>query len=279
MRARSLHETLCHMLQDHLLRPPGPLLVVTGAGVSVASGLPVFRGTDPNAVWNREVTERGTLRYFWEQPSPSWSWYHSRFKQVLDAQPNAAHRALVELERWQNARGAKFLLVTQNIDRLHHKAGTEALIEVHGRADKVRCAADAKGCPNAAPKGLLPRVDADFKAFDRDPDEKNIPRCPLCGELLRPHVLWFDERYDGHRDYEIAGALRAAKGAQTMLFVGTSFSVGVTDMILETGLHRGAELFSIDPSGRSPHRRVHVISEAAEEYLPGLVRGLRGAQP
>ncbi len=71
----------------------------------------------------------------------------------------------------------------------------------------------------------------------------------------------------------------AAKGAQTMLFVGTSFAVGVTDMILETGLRRGAELFSIDPSGRSPHRRVNVISEAAEEYLPGSVRGLRGAQP
>ena len=77
----------------------GGLLVVTGAGVSVASGIPTFRGNDPGAIWKRDVTELGTRRYFEEDPVGSWRWYLQRFDRVADARPNAAHEAIVDLER------------------------------------------------------------------------------------------------------------------------------------------------------------------------------------
>ncbi|MEM9194359.1 MAG: Sir2 family NAD-dependent protein deacetylase [Myxococcota bacterium] len=260
---------------EDLIAEEGPLLVVTGAGVSVASGLPVFRGVEPNAVWNRDVTELGTLRYFQEDPAGSWRFYLERFDALLGTTPNAAHRAIAALETWKLERGQSFLLVTQNIDRLHDAAGSQNLIEVHGRADRMRC--ELQGCEHGAPRGSLPRGDDEFDAFRKEHKESQLPRCPSCRELLRPHVLWFDERYDGHRDYRIDEALRAAKRARSVLFVGTSFSVGATEAILQTGLQRNAQLYLIDPSGRSPHPRIRVAAQPAEVALPALVNELTNA--
>ncbi len=154
----------------------GFVLVVTGAGISLASGIPTFRGTDPDAVWKRDVTELGTLQYFTEDPVGSWRWYMSRFDKVLTASPNPAHDALVELERWQLARGGRFLVVTQNVDGLHRAAGARELVEVHGAADQVRCSVD--GCRHGSPRGTLPRPDLDLEAFSADPTEDQLPRCP-----------------------------------------------------------------------------------------------------
>lgn len=83
----------------------GYLVVVTGAGVSLASGIPTFRGSDPDAVWERDLTELGTHRYFEQDPAGSWQWYRSRFDHVLEREPNDAHYALAALERWHVARG------------------------------------------------------------------------------------------------------------------------------------------------------------------------------
>ena len=125
----------------------GYLVVVTGAGVSHASGIPTFRGTDPGAVWKRDVTELGTNRYFEEDPAGSWTWYTSRFDMVLEKQPNPAHHALAAIERWQVARGGRFLLVTQNVDPLHERAGSERLVKVHG--SPTACVARATVAPTA----------------------------------------------------------------------------------------------------------------------------------
>jgi NAD-dependent deacetylase len=251
----------------------GTLLVVTGAGISLASGIPTFRGSDPDAVWSNDVTELGTVTYFRRDPVGSWSWYLRRFETVHGAAPNPAHHALVLLERWQVARGGEFLLVTQNVDTLHDQAGSQALVHVHGRVDRVRCT--GARCEFAAPKGSLPRDQVPIAAFLADPSPATVPRCPTCGALLRQHVLWFDEFYQGHRDYQIERVLRAAKHAAVVIFVGTSFSVGVTDMILESALARGAVVFSIDPAAdRAPHRRIKAIAAPAEQVLPGLCAAL-----
>src|SRR4051794_24017544 len=101
-------------LADALERTRGLTLVVTGAGVSLASGIPTFRGTDVGAIWKKDVTELGTRAYFEEDPAGSWSWYLARFDAAVGAVPNPAHQALVALERWQRGRGGRFLLVTQN---------------------------------------------------------------------------------------------------------------------------------------------------------------------
>jgi NAD-dependent deacetylase len=173
----------------------------------------------------------------------------------------------VAIEQQLCARGVDFLLVTQNIDTLHEQAGSRALIKVHGSSASVRCS--KTGCRHGAPGGFLPRSDQDFSAFLASGEAKDLPRCPACSSLLRPHLLWFDERYAEHRSYDVDRALRAAKQARVMLFVGTSFSVGITAALLKYGVAR-AKVYSIDPGGLKPHRRVEVIQIASEIALPML---------
>jgi NAD-dependent deacetylase len=259
--------TETEQLAEGVRRTEGLFLVVTGAGISLASGIPTFRGSDPDAVWKRDITELGTVGYFDEDPAGSWSWYLSRFSAVLGAKPNPAHHALVTLEKWQQARGRDFLLITQNIDTLHGEAGSKALVEVHGRADRVRCSRE--GCRLGAPAGSLLRSDVDVSKFLANPARETVPVCPACGALLRQHVLWFDEFYTGHDDYQWARVQRAVPAAQLVLFVGTSMAVGVTDLVLSNALGRGVPVYSIDPGGR-PQRGVTSLRAPAEQVLPAL---------
>jgi NAD-dependent deacetylase len=252
----------------------GNLLVVTGAGISLASGIPTFRGTDPGALWKRDVTEMATLSFFLEDPVESWRWYLSRFDSLQRAEPNAGHLALVDLERWQRSRDGEFLLITQNIDTLHARADSQNLIEVHGSAARVRC--PSPGCRHGAPRGSLPRPLEACAEFRADPRPETLPRCPGCGAPLRPHVLWFDELYGDHEDYQWERVLAAGEQADVALFVGTSFSVGVTDLLVRAAALRGAPAFSLDPgAGKPPYTSVRVIRAPAEEALPELVAGLR----
>ncbi len=250
----------------------GKMLVVTGAGISVASGIPTFRGQDPGAIWKRDVTELGTFRYFSEDPVGSWRWYLSRFAQTVGARPNPAHTALVRLENFCERQGGEFLMITQNIDGLHQQAGSRNLIEVHGRADRVRC--PRLGCPNGAPAGSLPRADFDLERFLADPSPETLPRCPRCGAVMRQHVLWFDELYDSHDDYQWSRVLDAAERHDAVLFVGTSFSVGVTDLILGAARERGRPVLSVDPA-TTGEPGVHSLCERAEELLPAACEALQ----
>jgi len=252
----------------------GFLVVVTGAGISLASGIPTFRGNDPDAVWKKDITELGTNRYFMQDPVASWQWYTERFDMVLDKQPNAAHRALADLERWQTGRGGEFVLITQNVDPLHERAGSQRLVKVHGSADRVRCS--RAGCINGAPRGSLPRTDFPMNAFRDNPSLPTLPRCPACNAPMRQHVLWFDEFYDEHESYQWSRVLDAAQRMEALLFVGTSFSVGVTALFLEAGLARHCPVLSIDPgAGEAPVAGIVQIKEAAEDLLPSLVKALQ----
>ncbi|HVS16175.1 MAG TPA: Sir2 family NAD-dependent protein deacetylase [Thermoanaerobaculia bacterium] len=250
------------------------LLVVTGAGISLASGIPTFRGSDPGAIWKRDVTEMATLGFFLEDPVESWRWYLSRFETLRRARPNPGHTALVELERWQTGRGRRFLLITQNIDGLHARAGAQRLIEVHGTASRVRC--PSPGCRYGAPRGSLPCSDAALEGFLGSPSRDTLPRCPGCEAPLRPHVLWFDEFYGDHDDFRWNEVLAAGQLADAALFVGTSFSVGVTDLLVRSIAGRGAPVFSLDPGAlRPPYSGVRVVALPAEGALPELVAALR----
>ncbi|HEX7183576.1 MAG TPA: Sir2 family NAD-dependent protein deacetylase [Thermoanaerobaculia bacterium] len=262
-----------HLLAESLRRvSKGLLLVVTGAGVSAASGLPLFRGTDPDAIWNRDVTEIGTVRYFERDPVGWWRWFLHSFEGLLEAAPNPAHHALAALERWQTGRGGDFLLVTQNVDTLHEQAGSRRLVKVHGSADRVRCS--RAGCALGAPSGSLPAGEADFAAFLREPARESLPRCPRCGALLRAHALLFDEYYDEHFDYGFDRVREALERMALALFVGTSFSVGVTDMVLRTALGWRLPVISVDPAAPPPVPGVRAVRAAAEEVLPEVCRAL-----
>jgi NAD-dependent deacetylase len=253
------------------------LLVVTGAGVSLASGIATFRGTDPGALWKRDLTELATRAYFHADPVGSWRWYLERFDRVLGAEPNAAHQALVDLERGQVDRGREFLLVTQNVDPLHERAGSQRLVKVHGSADRMRCS--RHGCEHGAPRGSLPRDDAALAAFRAAPGPATLPRCPRCGDTLRQHVLWFDEHYQEHADYQLARVLAAADTATLVLFVGTSFSVGITDLLLQSAWRRRAAVFAVDPNPLpQPIPGLRFLRAPAEELLPAAVTLLATAR-
>lgn len=253
----------------------GGLVVLTGAGISAASGLPVFRG-QPDAIWERDVMEMATLSAFRRDPVGWWEWFIRRFAAVRDAKPNDAHVAIAALGRWQQRRGGRFTLVTQNFDMLHEEGGAEDVIKVHGTIARLRCSRD--GCRNGAPCGSLP-----FEVFQplewvRDPRRETLPRCDACGALVRAHVLLFDEYYSGHEDYRFGEAVEAFGRMDLMLLVGTSLAVGITSLALETAMERGVPVYRIDRSddGRKTAR---LVKGAAEELLPELVERLGRAEP
>jgi len=263
-------------LVDALRATAGPVLVVTGAGVSAASGISTFRGSEPDAVWRQHDVSMATVAMFDQDPVSQLDWYLERFATVDTAQPNAGHRALAELEREMTDRGARFLLVTQNIDTLHEQAGTRRLIKVHGTADRLRCG--RAGCSLAAPSGSISRQEIDFSAFRRAPGAATLPLCKRCGSPLRPHVLFFDEYYSDHDDYRFREVEDAAASAALILFVGTSFAVGVTSLVLQAGTGRNLPMFSVDPAGArlAPIVPIHQLSAPAEALLPLVVEALRG---
>ena len=253
----------------------GLIVVLTGAGISLASGIPTFRGSDPGAIWARDITELATLRYFTSDPVGAWRWYRGRFLRVLAAHPNPAHHALAALERRQAGRRRDFLLVTQNIDTLHERAGSARLVKVHGSADRCRCADPA--CRLGAVESIA-LDDVDFAEFDRDPRVAAIPSCPACGTLVRPHVLWFDELYVSHADYQWHVVDAAAARIGLLICVGTSLAVGVTSFLQSAAADAGAPVFLVDPGERPRDalRSVVHVRARAEELLPEACGHLTG---
>jgi NAD-dependent deacetylase len=256
----------------------GLTLVVTGAGVSAASGIPTFRGPEPGAVWRRHDVEIATRACLERDPVAQWSWYLDRFAAIDGARPNPAHHALVDLGRRQERAGGELVLVTQNIDCLHEAAGSVP-IKVHGSSDRVRCSAAGR-CGRAAPHGSLPRSAVDLAPFRECRDEASLPRCSGCGSILRAHVLFFDEYYTEHADYRVPEVEAAAASCDLVLFVGTSFSVGITDLVLREAVRRGRPLISVDPAGfPAAVDGVLAVLVPAVVILPWLCEALGDDEP
>ncbi len=254
-----------------------PLLVVTGAGISRASGIKTFRGSEPDAVWKVNDIELATAAYFARDPVGQWRWYLERFRRIEAAEPNAGHLALAHLETLHRERGGRFTLVSQNIDTLHERAGSNRLLKIHGTSSRVRCSRG--GCANGAPRGSLPRSEADLARFRSAPSLATLPSCPLCSAPLRAHVLFFDEYYQEHEDYRFDEAIEVAEEAAMVIFAGTSFSVGITDLIGRTAAVNRAPAFSIDPNP-APQAAAYpmtALAWPAEELLPDLVGALAGS--
>lgn len=246
-------------------------LFITGAGISIASGIAPFRGT-ADAVWSEDVLEMGTRRMFERDPVKQWTWYLDRFKSCRTSKPNAAHHAITKLQTWKAEEGVSLRVVTQNVDGLHVDAGTRDVIEVHGAARKMRCS--RHGCTHGGPRKFLPWDDAMFAPFLADPKVETLPRCPVCRKVLRPHVLWFDEPYLDHLDYRFDAAQDLFFKSDLVVFVGTSFSVGITESaIIAAGVKR-AKVWSIDPHSEPPPGVGQWLQEKSEEVLPALLTKL-----
>jgi len=249
-----------------LLKPP--VVFVTGAGISVASGLPTFRGPEPDAVWTQDTMEKGTLAYFHKCPHKQWGWYKDRFSVIANAQPNAAHFAIADYQE----RNPDCSIITQNIDGLHTAAGSKHVIEIHGSWTKVRCTSQT--CKLGGPRGLFEVSEFFYSLIEGESNAEyeDAPRCASCRKLLRPHVLWFDESYMSHEDYRYKRARQILGEAETIIFVGTSFSVGITHDAVECGFwKKDLLMYCIDPHLEKVPQGVTLIRGRAEELLPQLL--------
>src|SRR5438093_8555115 len=153
------------------------VLVRTGAGVSAESGIPTFRGKD--GYWrNLDPAQLATPEAFARDPKLLWEWSRERRHRIRNAQPNAAHEAIAKLAQHAD----EFLLVTQNVDDLHARAGLpkEKMVQIHGDIFVMRC----------------PRCDFSRRDYEQEQEQEGVgvPRCPECDALMRPGVVWFGEQ-------------------------------------------------------------------------------------
>jgi NAD-dependent deacetylase len=183
-----------------LIREQQPCVVLTGAGVSTESGVPDFRSS--TGIWERyDPFELASIDAWRRDPAKVWDFYAMRFELLTTAEPNAAHRALAALER----AGLVQAVMTQNIDALHERAGSEDVIEVHGSIRSSSCLACGRREPLARVLELLP-----------------LPTCADCGAPLKPDVVMFGELLP---EGELARATHLARGAGLLLVVGSSLEV------------------------------------------------------
>ncbi|XP_071539530.1 NAD-dependent protein deacylase-like [Panulirus ornatus] len=174
------------------------VVVLTGAGVSAESGVPTFRGA--GGFWRTwQAQDLASPVAFRSNPSLVWEFYHYRREVMRTKDPNPAHLVLAEAEEHLAAEDRRLVIVTQNIDELHRRAGSKNIIELHGSLFRTECThcgeiranTDSPICPALEGKGA-----PDPKAKDARIPESELPRCRACAGLLRPHVIWFGESLD-----------------------------------------------------------------------------------
>jgi len=227
------------------------LFVLTGAGCSVNSGIPDYRDADgawkrsPPVTYQAFMAQEATRRRYWARSLIGW-------RRISRARPNDAHRALARLE----AIGKSEVLLTQNVDRLHQAAGSEAVIDLHGRLDRVRC----MGCDIVSPRQALqealerlnpawltleavvaPDGDADLDGLDFS--KFAVPACPHCGGVLKPDVVFFGENVPRPR---VEAAMRHLEDADGVLIVGSSLMVYSGFRFVEAAARAGKPVAAVN---------------------------------
>ena len=238
------------------------VVALTGAGISTDSGIPDFRG--PNGVWTRDpdAVKQVTLQAYLADPAVRRrSWLARRDHPVWQAQPNAGHRALVDLERT----GRLDAIVTQNIDGLHQRAGSspERVIELHGTLFEVACL----GCGDRTTMAAaLERV------ASGDPD----PACLACGGILKSATISFGQALD---PATLRRAVAAAAGCDLLLAVGTSLTVHPAAGLVEYAASAGARVVIVNAEPTPYDRAVDaVLHERIADVLPALATAVERPQ-
>ena len=238
-------------LAGHIARA-ARMTVLTGAGVSAASGIPTFRGV--GGLWRQyRAEDLATPDAFRRDPRLVWEWYESRRAIVAGAQPNDAHRVLAD---WSRQR--RCTVITQNVDDLHLRAGTERLIRLHGSLWELRCTSrpGPSGPDGCAEPWRDERVPLDLP-----------PQCPRCHALARPGVVWFGEAL-GER--EMAAAAEATR-CDLFIAIGTSALVYPAAGLLQEARRAGAITAEINAEATPASASVDIaLTGAAEQLLPQL---------
>lgn len=260
-------------LSQRALAASGPIVFLTGAGISAESGIPTFRG--PEGYWrvgstNYRPEELATYAAFRRMPEEVWAWYLYRRSVCRAARPNPAHASLVAAEA---ALGERFVLVTQNVDGLHLRAGSslERTFQIHGNIDYLRFE-DEHPKVRPLPEGLP----LDWPKARRLEDAERALLTSPSGAWARPHVLFFDESYDEPL-FRFESSLRAASRAAMVVVVGTSGATTLPSLIVDVAVERGIPLVCINRD-ESPFTEItrgqpegEVLTGSATEHLPALV--------
>lgn len=230
----------------HWLQTACRTTVLTGAGISAESGIPTFRGD--RGLWrNFKAEELATPQAFRTSPGLVWEWYDWRRSLIAECAPNAAHSALVKLQREQR----EFVLITQNVDGLHDLAGSTGTLKLHGDIWNLRC-------PHCG-----------FRGINRQTPLRPLPPRCECGEILRPDIVWFGEALPAAT---LASAWNSAASADLFLAIGTSALVQPAASLPLAARRGGARLVEINleqtPLSRYADKS---LLGAAAEILPQLV--------
>lgn len=240
---------------------PERVTVLTGAGISTDSGIPDFRG--PQGMWTKDPSAQRLFdlkAYLADRELRVSAWQRRRDHPAWSAQPNAGHRALVDLER----AGRLATVVTQNIDGLHQRAGqsTDRVLEIHGSIHRCECV----GCGWVGDTaGVLARVDAG----------EEDPPCEVCGGILKTATISFGQSL---RQDVLRGCVRAAKSCDLFLAVGTSLTVQPAASLVEVALDAGARVVVVnaEPTPYDPLAQVR-LSDPIGVVLPALVARSTGS--
>jgi NAD-dependent deacetylase len=234
-----------------LLRKAKYAVVLTGAGISTPSGIPDFR-SEGTGLWSRdEPLEVASLSTFRTDPERFFVWFRPLASQIFNATPNPAHQALAELEK----AGRIQCVITQNIDALHHKAGSRFVIEMHGTLRTLSCTqcfrkAEAKDC---------------LKAFV---EQGELPRCPDCNGLLKPDVILFGEQLPHKAWYD---AQRESRRCDLMLVAGSSLEVLPVAGLPMQAIDRGSHLVILNNAKTYLNVRADVvIQEDVAAIMPAI---------
>ena len=237
-----------------LIRRHQPCIVLTGAGVSTESGIPDFRSA--SGIWAEfDPREYATLGAFRRDPEKVWRFYAPRFAMLTAAEPNPAHQALAELERL----GLVRVVVTQNIDLLHERAGSRDVIEVHGSIRTSSCPGCGAGYPLA---DVVPLIEA-----------HRAPSCRSCGAILKPGVVFFDELLP---EGAMERATALAEEAGLLLVVGSSLEVYPVADLPRSTLAAGGKVAVVNRTPTWVDGRAElVVRESAGETLARVVSTFR----
>ncbi|MBI2977102.1 MAG: NAD-dependent deacylase [Chloroflexi bacterium] len=234
-----------------LVRGSPSTVALTGAGISTPSGIPDFRSPESGLWTDIDPTVVATLQEFCRNPKAFYEWIRPLARLLLAAEPNPAHRALARLEQ----AGRLAVIVTQNIDMLHHRAGSERVLEVHGHLREATCIHCYRAWPAHA--FLL-----------RWLDDNVLPRCPECGYPLKPNVILFGEQLPAQI---LTQAKLAARRCGVMLVAGSSLEVFPAADLPLIALEHGAKLIVINHMSTFVDDRAEVvIRDDVAEVLPAL---------
>lgn len=229
------------------LRSEQRVVVFTGAGVSAESGIPTFRDK-LEGLWSRfSAEELACAKGFKANPKLVWEWYAWRRKMILDAEPNRAHQAIALMETLV----PEFTLITQNVDGLHQRAGSTRVIELHGNIHRSRCFDEDTVIEKWAETDQVP------------------PRCPNCGGMLRPDVVWFGEALS---DDSYSKAKEAVRNCTMLFSIGTSSLVYPAAVFPYEAAYRGAMVVQINPNQTDLDQVTPFsLRGKAGEWMPAIV--------